>query len=94
MQVSLWFLAVAFDEQLICSRQRERDTLKYNLQIVRITETHIPKEKISAFTAAYHSKKRRYKIYYRGIQGLSPIIALVIEELLNPRFKRLNHNLI
>ena len=66
------------------------DMAKYDLQILALTETHILEEDVSSVVAKHGSTERRYKVYHGGIQGKNKHTGtgFVIEESLNPRFKR------
>ena len=46
------------------------DALKYDLQILRLTETHTEQEDTLTIIARHQTKQWRYKVYHGGIQGI------------------------
>ena len=73
-----------------------QDALKYGLQILGITETHVVREDILTITARHQTKQRRYKVYHGGIQCTYQYTGtcFLIEESLNPRFKRISDRIL
>ena len=69
-----------------------KDALKYDQQILGLTETHVVQEDILTITARYQTKQRRYKVYHGEIQRTNQYTGtgFLIEEFLNPHFKRIS----
>ena len=47
------------------------DALKYNLQILGLTESHLVQEDILTMTVRHQIKQWRYEVYNGGIQGIN-----------------------
>ena len=45
------------------------DALKYGLQILGLTKTHVVQEDILTISARHETKQWRHKVYYGGIQS-------------------------
>ena len=68
------------------------DTLRYDLQILGLTETHVKDETIETIKIKHGGKNRSYNVYFSGIEGNNTFsgTGIIVEESLKPHFKRIS----
>ena len=68
------------------------DTLRYDLQVLGLTETHAKDETTKTIKIKHGGKNRSYKVYFSGIKGNNTFsgTGIIVEESLKPHFKRIS----
>ena len=61
------------------------DTIRYDLQVLGLTETHVKEETTKSIKIQHGCKTRSYKAYFSGITGNNAFsgTGIIVEESLN-----------
>ena len=68
------------------------DTIRYDLQVLGLTETHVKEETTKSIKIQHGGKTRSYKAYFSGITGNNAFseTGIIVEESFKPTFKRIS----
>ena len=68
------------------------DTIRYDLQVLGLTETHVKEDTTKSIKIQHGGKTRSYKAYFSGITGNNELsgTGITVEESLKPSFKRIS----